>query len=484
MSTTHEIPATVNTATFYCEQHSRFDAQAEALRQQILALPDTVKAAHGAKTIYISYRGDDAADGRTPETAWRTTANLQDKELLAEGDAVLFERGGVYRSVCVILCDGVGYGAYGEGPKPQLFAGDKNYADPELWERIDQWGVWRTRVPADPKNRDNAFRNDIGNILFDHGRGCASEYKRLALSELRTDFEFYHDVQENWLYLCHTMGNPGARFESIEIAPKVNILTAPYQNHGIVIENLCLKYTGAHAIGMSRPDGCTIRGCEIGYIGGSMLKDNARYGNGIEFYSWSRNMLVENNWIYQCFDAGYTHQGRDGWHENNIVRRNLMEYSNYNIEVWTSRDPAVGGARDGVIEDNILRFAGYGFGTKARIGSNSSAVGNISMYNYPLPHRNFVIRNNILDCSTRYLVSIAYPNDPEGRGPTIKGNIWNQKPYHTADSAAAVNRLNKHVSADPDERPQTIVLPCGSQEEMEAGVAKTDLAPLEITYEG
>ena len=484
MSTTYETPITDNTAPFYCEQHSRFDEQAETLRQQILDLPDTVKAADGGKTIYISYRGDDAADGRTPATAWRTTENLKDKELLAEGDAVLFERGGIYRSVCVILCDGVGYGAYGNGPKPQLFAGDKNYADPALWERIDQWGVWRTRVPADPKNRDNAWRNDIGNIIFDHGRGCASEHKRTALSELRTDFEFYHDVQENWLYLCHSMGNPGERFDSIEIAPKVNILTAPYQNHGIVIENLCLKYTGAHAIGMSRPEGCVVRGCEIGYIGGSMLKDNARYGNGIELYSRCKDIVVEYNWIYECFDAGYTHQGRDGWHENVVILHNLMEYSNYNIEVWTSRDPAVGGARNGVIEDNILRFAGYGFGTKARIGSNSSAVGNISMYNYPLPHRDFVIRNNILDCSTRYLVSIAYPNDPEGRGPTIEGNIWNQKPYHTADSAAAVNRLNKHVSADPDERPQTIVLPCSSQEEMEAGVAKTDLAPLEITYEG
>ncbi len=306
--------------------------------------------------------------------------------------------------------------------------------------------------------------------------------KKMSLGKLAADYDFYYDAKNDYVYLYLAKGNPGKTHESIEIAPNEHVIQVGSAKN-VTIENLCIKYTGAHGISCGATSGTTVRGCEIGYIGGSMLKDNARYGNGIEFYSWSKNMLVENNWIYQCFDAGYTHQGRDGWHENNIIRRNLMEYSNYNIEVWTNRDPAVGGARDGVIEDNILRFAGYGFGTKRRIGSNSSAVGNISMYNYPLPHRNFVIRNNILDCSTRYLVSIAYPNDPEGRGPTIKGNIWNQKPYVTADSVAAVDRLNKHDPADPDKRPETIVLPCSSQAEMEASVAKVDLAPSEITYE-
>ena len=475
----HQPP---NAALLYNAQHSRFDEQAEALRQQILSLPDTAKAADGGKTIYVSQHGNDADDGLTPATAWRTTDRLRDPELLNEGDAVLFERGGVYRSAFVYLYDGVSYGAYGEGPKPLLLSGDKDYADPSLWEEVSSC-LWRTAVPSDPNPRETPWRNDIGNIIFDHGVGCASDYKRLKLSELHTDFDFYHDLQENQLYLRYSMGNPGARFESIEIAPRVNILSARFQNRNILVENLCLKYTGGHAINMSRPDNCVVRGCEIGYIGGSMLKDNCRYGNGIEFYSWSKNMLVEYNWVYQCFDAGYTHQGRDDWHEGNIIRHNLMEYSNYNIEVWTNRDPEIGGARNGIIEDNILRFSGYGFGTKNRIGSNSSAVGNISMYNYPLPHRDFVIRNNVFDCSTRYLVSIAYPNDPEGRGPTIEGNVWNQKPYRSADSTAAVNRLNKHDPADPTKRPTVVVLPCGSQAEMEESVRKVDLAPKEITYE-
>ncbi len=428
MCNTYEKPIPAESSTYYCEQHSRFDEQAAAMRRRVLDAPDTVCAADNGKTYYISYRGDDAADGLSPATAWRTVRHLQDdRELFAAGDAVLFERGGVYRSVSVQLVSDVSYGAYGEGPKPQLLAGDKNYADEALWERVDNTAVWRTKVPADPQNRQDGMRNDIGNIIFDHGRGCASEYKRLVRSELTIDFEFYHDIEENYLYLRHAMGNPGARFSSIEIAPKNNILAIPFGNKNIVIENLCLKYTGAHAIASSRPNQITVRGCDVGYIGGSMLRTYVRYGNGIEFFGHCKDMLIENNWVYECFDAGYTHQGGDGWHENIVVRNNLIEYCPYNIEVWTARDAAEGGSRDVTIEGNLLRFAGYGFGTKGRIGSNSSAVGNISLYNFALPHDNVVIKNNIFDCSTRYLVSISYPNDAEGRGPRIEGNVWNQK---------------------------------------------------------
>ncbi len=468
----YERPITTNTAPLYCEMHSRFDGVAEALRQKILALPDTA-CAKGGKTYYVSYRGNDDADGLSPETAWRTTLHLRSETDFVTGDAVLFERGGVYRSAYIILANGVQYGAYGEGPKPCLMGGDKDYADPALWEQTSMRAVWRAKVPTDIRDREDGIRNDIGNIIINHGEGCASDFKRLALSELHVDLEFYHDIDEDYLYFVSTFGNPGARFQSLEIAPRVNIMFGQYRNHDILVENLCLKYTGAHAVVFSLPENCTVRGCDIGYIGGSMLNKEVRYGNGIEFFGSSKGMVAELNWIYQCFDAGYTHQGKHDWHRDNIVRENLMEYSNYNIEVWTARDPAEGGSDNIVMEKNILRFAGYGFGTKNRIGSNSSAVGNISLYSYPLPHQNTVVRDNILDCSTRYLVSICYPNSD--MGPTVTGNIWNQKPYHTLDSTASVDRFM-------DGKAQ-IVLGCTTQEEMEASVAKVDLAPQDITLE-
>ncbi len=477
MHTLYEQPVTENTALYYRAMHSRFDAQAEALRASILALPDTLKAKEGGKTYHISPLGDDANDGLTPATAWRTVAHLQDAGgRFKDGDVVLFERAGVYRSVSFPLVSGVSYGAYGDGPKPQLVAGDKNYADPALWERIGDSFVWRTKVPADRQDRQDGLRNDIGNIIFDHGRGCASDHKRLVRSELTINFEFYHDIEEDYLYLFHSMGNPGARFSSIEIAPKYNILMMPYGTENVIVENLCLKYTGAHAIGSSCPKNVVVRGCDIGYIGGSMLRPFVRYGNGVEFFGLCDHMLVENNWIYACYDAGYTHQGPHGWHENIVVRNNLIEYCTYNIEVWTTRGAEQGGSRNVLIEGNILRFAGYGFGVNNRIGCGSSAVGHISLYNFAMPHENVVITGNIFDTSSRYLVSISYPNDPAGLGPTVTGNIWHQQPYHTADSIAAVDRL---VNEDGTDRP----LPVFSQADMEKYVPLVDLAPTEITFE-
>ncbi len=462
---------------YYCEQHSRYDAEAEAMRRRILDAPDTLKA-KGGKTYYISYKGDDANDGLTPATAWRTVRNLRAKTpALAEGDLVLFERGGVYHDAELYPVSHTGVGAYGEGRKPQLYAGDKNYADPTLWEQVDgHYAKWRTKIPADRKNAD-AMHHNIGNIIFDHGYGCAADYKRLAREELSTDFDFYHDMEENYLYLYYSMGNPGAQFESIEMAPKYGIIVIAGGNEDITVENLCCKYTGGHAIFAYCGKGITVRGCEIGYIGGSMQTPTVRYGNGIEFYSKAENMLVENCWIYECFDAGYTNQsaGDEDFGINITVRDNLIEYCNYNIELWMRNNPGKSGLKNCLYSGNILRFAGYGFGTKRRIGSNSSAVSNFSMVHHEaVPCENVVIENNLLDGATRYLLYAPRPNDTEGRGPTVRGNRWNFIPYRSADTVASVGRC--FVDG------VDTVLTAATQEETEACVRRQDTAPADITF--
>ena len=49
----------------------------------------------GALRRYLSAKGDDAADGLTPQTAWRTIERLN-REKLEKGTYVLFERGGFF----------------------------------------------------------------------------------------------------------------------------------------------------------------------------------------------------------------------------------------------------------------------------------------------------------------------------------------------------------------------------------------------------
>ena len=49
------------------------------------------------------------------------------------------------------------------------------------------------------------------------------------------------------------------------------------------------------------------------------------YLQGVEFMTNSQNVLVENNWIYQIYDTGVTHQGSGTYHLKGFtVRKNLM----------------------------------------------------------------------------------------------------------------------------------------------------------------
>jgi hypothetical protein len=77
------------------------------------------------------------------------------------------------------------------------------------------------------------------------------------------------------------------------------------------------------------------------------------------------------------------------------VRENLLEYNPYNIEVWTEKEIGKGGMNDCTFKDNFLRFAGYGWGTLARLGSTTKMVGNISFYDYTIPCKNVIISGNI-----------------------------------------------------------------------------------------
>jgi hypothetical protein len=258
-------------------------------------------------------------------------------------------------------------------------------------------------------------------------------------------------------------------------------------NKNITIDNLCIKYA-RFGIGIDRVTNLTITNCEIGYIGGNATFSsdgvaNGRIGNGIELFNAIENIRVENNWIYQCFDAGYSNQGPSsdnnptitGWHTNINVKNNLIEYCAYNIEVWTIKDAKRGGLKNCTYSDNILRFAGYGFGTNARYGSNTGAVGNFSCYNYVIPCQNTVIKNNVFDCSYRYVISIAYPNDTQGRGPTITGNEWNQKPFKNSDTTAVVGQ--SYLSGNQK------TYKCTTLDEMIEGVAAFDTAPKAVKLE-
>ncbi len=522
------IPSTVNTATMYDKHSSSMDAQAEALLETVLHnTTSTVFASskgNGGTVYYLSYKGNDSNDGLTSATAMKTTKALQDKYTFKSGDVILFERDGVYRDVTLEFAGKyVSVGVYGSGDKPQLYAGDKNYID-ATWTLTGTPNVWKVAITHEQNaigSEWSSALDDIGNIVFDYGNALASPGKKMKLDALAENYDFYYDAATKSLYLYFALGNPAEYHNSIEICPNEAIIqyrgALGSGTSGITsatVENLTMKYSGGHGVSTAKANNVNVRGCEIGYMGGSMLNcegdtdvdgdgkvENVRYGNGIELFAPVTGGTIENNWIYQCFDAGYTNQGGNTdsplIHKDLTVQNNLIEYCVYNIEVWAAQDTGESAPQlqNVKYQNNILRFAGYGFGTYNRIGSSTVVVGNISFYTYNIScDSNTVISGNILDGSYRYLVCIINPN-VAGKSPTITGNTWVQTPYSRAASkfdnlgtTAAVGRGEYYKDEDGNNilvngLATYPLYGCSTLEEMQASVARYDTAPVSVVLE-
>lgn len=459
----HELPYEGNAATLpYGDKPytSSYDDEAEALRQKILNLEDTKFETENV--FYISYKGNDFNDGLTPETAWKTITMLN---VTPPNSTVLFERGGVYRGT-IKLASNVNYGAYGEGPKPCIYGSVRNYAVESLWDNYEG-NIWRVRAT-------DAI--DIGSVIFDHGEKVG--IRVFKKEELNKDYTFmYH---EGVVYVYLSKGNPATVHEDIEICDTVHVMMGDQNLSNVTIENLTIKYGAAHGISFTKnTNNVTIRGCEIGYIGGGIPggSSGARYGNGVEFWLDCSNIVVEDCWVYQCYDAGLTHQSSsDAIQKDIIFRRNLVEYCQYNLEFFNQE----GMTTNVTYTDNILRFAGYGvFDPKDRLGSNSSACSNICLWWRLNPCRDFIIKDNIMDTSYGYMIAGWYLNEA-GRGATVAGNTYIQQPqmktyFFDVDSTKIVPSITKTAEG--------VLYAATSQTLMDEGVAAIDSSAKEVLFE-
>lgn len=457
----YEKPITENTAVLYNPQSSSYDKLSEEKRLSVINAPDTIKP--NGETRYISFKGNDDNDGKTPATAWATAKPL----LVEDCDTVLFERGGIYRGILKIKSD-TSYGAYGTGPKPVFYTGTKNYADKTLWKQTPVENIWAVRVGS---------VTDIGNVIFDNGKKVGMKVLK-TYKNLKEDYQFYHHADNGVLYIYLSEGNPGELFNSIELAYGHGVQSGGTPKN-IVIENLCIKYAGLHGISFRKDaDNIVVRGCEIGYIGGSM-SEYGRLGNGVEFVNAYSNCTVENCWIYQCYDAGVTFQNPSGQRlteDNMVFKDNLIEYCLYNVEIYTSETGVV---TNSLISNNILRFAGYGWGTHNRIGSTDIVATHFSFYkgngSGVQGSQNFIIENNIFDTSIYSLIAVGFPNDSEGKGPIVRNNTYIQR-SGTSGYAA-------WIKGDDQSTTNGVKLPATTQQELEQSVKEVDLSPKSIILE-
>ena len=123
--------------------------------------------------------------------------------------------------------------------------------------------------------------------------------------------------------------------------------------------------TGAHGL-QGTVHNATIRNCEFHEIGGSELSyvlKETRYGNGIECWTDSSDVLVENCRFSGIYDVAITMQGNEvtqGW-TNMIFRNNVIWNCQQCFEIWSLGDLPNPGFKNCVFENNVCIDSGYGW---------------------------------------------------------------------------------------------------------------------------
>lgn len=454
---------------------SEIDMKSEKLKKKILESKSSYKVK--GKVYYVSPKGCDSNDGLSPDTAWKTLRRMSNAPELCAGDVVLLERGQMFRGNSIRCVEGVTYSAYGEGAKPIINCSPEDGTGASKWKKLsgtDNIWVYKTKF------------FDVGNLIFDggaycglkqvpdwkHGEFCVRDTNGEEVFDVRKhltkNFQFFcecnkvlfngkyplseHPKNLGTLYLYCDMGNPGAVFSSIEFALRLSGLICA---DGVTVDNLCLLYAGVHGICAGTCKNFTVRNCEVGFIGGGIHFYNndraVRLGNGIQIYGGCKNYLVENNYIYECYDAGATHQySRGGTDDitmiNAVYRNNLIEKCVYSIEYFVNI-PFSGLDRKRFMKhtrivNNIMRYCGFGFGMQRHDKENPA---HIKTWRAKNESTDYIIENNIFDRSRASMVcSTAY----EARWlPEYRNNIFIQ--YNTLDTA----NFGKYAEGDDKRDP-------------------------------
>jgi len=375
-------------------------------------------------SFYVdSENGDDAANGLTPQTAYRSLERINAADIWP-GDRVFFRRGGLWRGTLTPKSGAEGrpvlYGTYGTGAKPIIQASVAAEA-PGFWEATERPNVWRTV---------STFAVDVGCVIFNHGEAAGWKVYLQAEVDASEPHRYLYDRTDRRVYL-YSEGDPSTKWSSIELALKQHVVNEG-SRHDVVYDGLWIRYGAAHGFGGGSVRRLVIRNCDICWIGGGVQEWNGdtptRYGNGIEFWDNARDCVVEHNRLWEIYDAALTTQGHgDGIVESNIVYRfNTIWNAEYSFEMWTNpkqhTKPAL--CMDLYITNNTAYNAGVCWShTQRPNGVNGS---HLMFYGHSAPTTNFVIRNNVFCNATEWHSRISTKNNPM---ITIDHNVvWTDSP--------------------------------------------------------
>lgn len=269
---------------------------------------------------------------------------------------------------------------------------------------------------------------DVGNVILrEMGRqNKTAGFKYWKVEDLKKQGDYFSDPLSTnsgarTLYF-YSEKNPTDVYDSIEAAIRKPTATMGNQSW-FVIDSIAFGNTAAHGINGGCVENAIIRHCDFFWIGGGHLYTRGpiptRYGNGIEFWSEVKNILVENNRFWQIYDTAMTNQGPDdGRLENMVWRGNTIWLCEQAYEIWlTGKNMSVDNL---VFEDNAAYDSGFGWGHVQRPNKNGTPL---LSYNLLVKGLNIKYRNNKFLNGANTLLWF-YNNRLEEPGYEINHNIY------------------------------------------------------------
>jgi len=361
---------------------------------------------------YVSNSGNDNYNGLSPSAPFRTLAYVKVLGKLGKfkaGDVISLKCGDEFyeqlpaiwpdpynESLARDLSDPyVTFGKYGFGQRPLVSC--FQCILPTSWISHAP-NVWK--VDLKDKSKIYGFKEDLGdreaNIGFMLVDGVIHGVKRWSIDELSSEWDFYSDNTQ-WLYVYSAI-NPSVAAGEIKAAPNWNLMALSPATR---VTGLEFFGSGGHWFTNSC-QGFDAKGNWVHGVGGSRLMGTTRYGNGVQFWSQSKDANVELNVIWDVYDAATTLQGDNvtsGW-ENISIRHNIFFNSNQFFELWskgTSEDeddiPEDGGFKKVFFENNICIYAGNGWSSEIRPDKSTRAP--LLLYPMRAPINDISVKKNI-----------------------------------------------------------------------------------------
>ena len=426
-----------------------------------------VPEATGTTWYVSSLNGNDSNTGSSQTRAWKTTANCASK--VQEGDTILFECGSVFRRTkndyfIRGLKNNVTLGTYGEGAKP-IFYGSIN-VPASKWKRVGNTNVYY----FDGSSLNLNIYSDVGCIVFNEGEawgvktlqtfndpstkkdptgytlalenvsnGLTTQdypsYEFRSGSDLQGDLSFYHDYSQKRIYLYCEGGNPGTRFDSVELSLNMFAFSNENPAKNITVLNLDFRNFGSHVLRPMNCENFTVKNCSFSFVGGSIQWDYGKWrnyytrlGNAVENWNACDGMTVENCYFNQMYDTAMTTQSNSNVTSKHITyQNNVVENTWFGVELWTSSNVEFSFVS---VSGNYFKNIGEGLTSQRpdKIDPETTFSVNafIKVSGGPyITHGKFAVTNNIVDGTNGKMFFCNYPKTKsDTTGIRFEGNLY------------------------------------------------------------